>query len=79
MTYREKPRMMTVREVARTGLLSENALRSMLKAGKLPAIYVGNRALINYDKLCEELGRLEADLSSGEHANTTIPSADVEA
>jgi len=79
MTYREKPRMMTVREVARTGLLSEHALRSMLKAGKLPAIYVGNRALINYDKLCEELGRLEADLSSGEHANTTIPSADVEA
>ncbi len=77
MTHREKPRMMTVREVARTGLLSENALRSMLKAGKLPAIYIGNRALINYDRLCEELGRLEADLSPGEHTNIYPPSADV--
>lgn len=42
------PRMMTVRQVARTGLLSEHALRLMLKAGKLPAIFVGNKALINY-------------------------------
>ena len=40
------PRMMTVRQVARTGLLSEHALRLMLKAGKLPAIFVGNKALI---------------------------------
>jgi len=54
--------MMTVREIARTGLLSEHALRIMLKAGKLPAIYIGNKALINYDKLCEQLSALEADV-----------------
>ena len=52
------PRMMTVRQVARTGLLSEHALRLMLKAGKLPAIFVGNKALINYDRLCEQLSTL---------------------
>lgn len=59
---KEQPNMMTVRETARTGLLSEHALRIMLKAGKLPAIYIGNKALINYDKLCEQLSALEADV-----------------
>lgn len=60
---RENPQMLTVREIARTGLLSEHALRIMLKEGKLPAIYVGNKALINYDKLCEELLTLKADVA----------------
>lgn len=57
------PRMMTVRQVARTGLLSEHALRLMLKDGKLPAIFVWNKALINYDRLCEQLATLSADLT----------------
>lgn len=30
------PTMMTIREIARTGLLSEHALRLLLKEGKLP-------------------------------------------
>lgn len=58
----EQPNMMTVRQIAKTGLLSEHALRIMLKAGKLPAIYIGNKALINYDKLCEQLSALEANI-----------------
>lgn len=53
-----KPTMMTIREIARTGLLSEHALRMLLKSGKLPAIHVGKKALINYDKLCEQLAAL---------------------
>lgn len=57
-----QPNMMTVREIARTGLMSEHALRIMLKNGKLPAIYIGKKALINYDKLCEQLSALEADI-----------------
>ena len=52
------PRMMTIREVASTGVLSEHALRQLLKEERLPAIYVGNKALINYDKLCEDLNGL---------------------
>jgi hypothetical protein len=60
------PTMMTVREIARTGLLSEHALRLMLKAGKLPVIYIGKKALINYDKLCAELQSLESDVSKQE-------------
>lgn len=62
----QKPRMMTVREIARTGLMSEHALRLLLKADRLPAIYIGKKALINYDKLCEELQALNADVSKQE-------------
>lgn len=67
------PRMMTVRQVARTGLLSEHALRLMLKAGKLPAIFVGNKALINYDRLCEQLS-IQKGVLGQSHAGRPGPS-----
>ncbi|MCK9348178.1 MAG: hypothetical protein PHO72_10965 [Sphaerochaeta sp.] len=56
------PRMMTIREIARTGLLSDHALRRLLKAGQLPAVYIGKKALINYDKLVAQLDSLESDV-----------------
>mgnify|MGYP001446168634 FL=1 len=62
----KQPTMLTVREIAGTGLMSEHTLRMMLKAGKLPAIFIGKKALINYDKLCEELQALEANVSKQE-------------
>lgn len=61
-----KPRMMTVREIAKTGLMSEHALRLLLKAGKLPAIFIGKKALINYDRLCEQLQSLRADVAAAD-------------
>lgn len=51
----QSPRMMTIREIAKTGLLPENALRTMVKDGRAPHIMVGNKAMINYDKLVEML------------------------
>lgn len=51
----ENPTMMTIRQTAKTGILSEHALRVLLKAGRLPAVYVGKRALINYNALCQQL------------------------
>lgn len=65
----KQPTMMTIREIAGTGLMSEHALRIMLKAGKLPAIFIGKKALINYDKLCEELQALEANVAKQEKNN----------
>ena len=62
----KQPTMMTIREIAETGLMSEHALRMMLKAGKLPAIFIGKKALINYDKLCEELQALKANVAKQE-------------
>ena len=61
MTENEKkrtPKMMTIRQIAATGLLPEYALRMMAKQGELPAIAVGNKLLVNYDKLVDRLQAL---------------------
>ncbi len=50
-----RPRMLTIRETARTGVLPETALRRLVKQNKIPGIYIGTRFLVNYDKLCEML------------------------
>lgn len=63
---KRQPAMMTVREIARTGLMSEHAIRIMLKAGKPPAIYIGKKALINYDNLCAALQELESDVTKAQ-------------
>ena len=54
------PRMLTIRQVAQTGLLPEHSLRLMAKAGQLPCITVGEtrKILVNYDKLLEQLANL---------------------
>ena len=52
------PQMMTVRQIAKTGLLPENAIRVMLKNGQIKAVYSGRKALINFDNLCESLKTL---------------------
>ena len=66
----ETPNMMTVRQIAKTGILSEYALRAMIKVGNLPAIYVGNKALINNDMLCEQIINLNVRIPI-EPKNTT--------
>ena len=49
------PHMMTIREVARTGLMSEYTLRALVKQGHVPCIKVGAKVLINYDIFCNQL------------------------
>ena len=49
------PRMLTIREAARTGILPEHAIRQGVKRGEIPHITVGNKALINFDKLVQML------------------------
>ena len=53
------PKMMTVREVAATGLLPEAAIRRLLKENRIPAIYSGKKAFINFDLLCAQLASLK--------------------
>lgn len=50
--------MMTVRQVASTGLLPESAIRRLLHEKKIPAVYSGKKAFINFDVLCEQLANL---------------------
>ena len=52
------PRMMTVRQVAATGILPESAIRNMLRENKLPAVYSGKKAFINFDLMCQQLSNL---------------------
>lgn len=55
------PTMMTIPQIAETGLLPENALRVMVRTGEIPAVYSGNKAFINFDNLCRKLSKLGAD------------------
>ena len=49
------PQFLTIRETAKTGILSEHALRLLQKQGKIPHIMCGNKCLINYPLLVEQL------------------------
>lgn len=53
------PKLMSIREVARTGVIPEHALRRLIKSGKIPCIYSGRKALICFDRLCELIGKGE--------------------
>lgn len=53
------PRMMTVRQVAKTGMISEYALRQLVKQGKVPCIALEHKVLINFDAFVEQLQQLK--------------------
>ena len=53
------PKMMTVRQVAATGILPEAAIRRLLKEKKIAAVYSGSKAFINFEILCKQLANLE--------------------
>lgn len=58
-------RFLTVREVAATGVLSEHHLRLMIKEGKVPGIYTGNRFMVNYPLLLEQLDAMSRGEAGG--------------
>ena len=60
------PRMRTIREVARLGILSEHCLRQMQKRGQLPCMYAGSKCLINLDLLIAQLNSRGDGDCSGE-------------
>ena len=55
------PRMRTIREVAKLGILSGCCLRKMQKEGRLPCMYAGAKCLINLDLLIDQLNNLGGD------------------
>lgn len=66
-----KLQLMSIREAAQTGILSEYALRMMIKRGELPAIFVGKKALINYEALCNMIARRTGGEIENENAEDT--------
>ena len=57
------PKMMTIREVASTGLMSEYTLRAMVKKGQGPCVKAGTKVFINFELFC-------AMLNDPEHLST---------
>lgn len=56
-------KLMTIRQVAKTGLLSEYSLRKLAKQGRLPAIFVGRKCLINVEQLAKQLHNLPGNIA----------------
>ena len=56
------PKMMTVRQLAKTGMISEYALRQLIKQGKIPCIALEHKVLINFDAFVEQLQQLKGAL-----------------
>lgn len=52
------PKLMTVRQVAKTGIISEGALRRLIKQGVIKPLYSGNRALLNFNMVCTTINNL---------------------
>ena len=50
------PRMRTISEASREIGIPQHTLRRWVKTGQVPAVYSGNRALLNLDRLIEFLG-----------------------
>ena len=49
-------RFLSIRQMSKATGISEYLIRRLVKQGKLPAFYSGNKALLNYTKVCEILG-----------------------
>lgn len=60
----KQPKMLTIKETARTGILPENALRTLVKQGKITGIQVGRKLLVNYDRLCDWLNNNGKELET---------------
>ena len=58
----ETPKLMTIRKVAKTGILSEYTLRLLHKQGKLPCIELPRKTLVNYTLLVQQLQGLKGGL-----------------
>ena len=56
------PQLMTIRQVAKTGILSEYSLRLLHKQGKLPCIELPRKTLVNYTALMQQLQELKGAL-----------------
>lgn len=49
------PEFLTIRQAAAKGLVSEYFIRLMVKSGTCPGVYSGNRFLVNFPALAEQL------------------------
>ena len=58
MSENNVPKLMTIRQVAKTGLIPEKALRQLVKQGIVKVLYSGKKAFINYQSVCNIINNL---------------------
>jgi len=61
----------SIREIAKTGLISEYYLRAMVKKGDCPGIKSGKKFLINEVALIEKLDAMSREADADEDSDTT--------
>ena len=52
------PRLMTIRQFAKTGLLTEHAIRMLIKQKRIPAVFIGSKALLDADAVTEAIRKI---------------------
>ena len=65
ITTLEFPIMMSIRDIAKTGVLPENTIRTMVKNGSIQVVHSGTKVLINFKLLCEYLNSLTVNTNNG--------------
>ena len=60
------PRMATIPEAARLGVLPEHVLRTLLREGRIHAVYSGTTPYINVDLLISDLNNPTSKLYNKE-------------
>lgn len=55
--------LMTLRQVAATGIMSEYGLRKLAEQQRLPCVYIGNRCYVNFRQLQEQLNNLPGNIA----------------
>lgn len=56
---KQNPKLMTIPQIARTGLLTVTALRTLQAENQLPSIKIRSRTYVNYDLLLKMLDNLD--------------------
>lgn len=55
------PKLQTIRQIAKSGLMPEHALRLLIKQGKLPALYINSKALLDITVVIEYVKKLSEE------------------
>ena len=59
------PEFLTIRQAAARGIISEYFIRLMVKSGTCPGVWSGNRFLVNFSALVEQLDVASKQKSGG--------------
>ena len=62
MTNSKLPQLLSIRAIAKTGMIREHALRVLVKQNKIPHIKIHSKVLINVHLLCDLLNHPTGNL-----------------